>query len=112
MPKYSVMINGENFLLCLDGEEKKMGFYVVRYVEADCPENAELAAVKLVRGIGRLRAITRNTPDDPPMMYLEEMHELASFDDIENLEPGLGFYVEGEEQSEEIYPVAYERFED
>lgn len=101
LPKYRVLINGVNFLLRQGSEETKMGFYVTRYVEADTPESAELKAVELVRGIERLRAAVCNAPEDPPMMHLDEMCEIASFDDVENLEPGLTFYVEEDEEPEE-----------
>jgi hypothetical protein len=42
----------------------------------------------------RFRDLVRNTPDDPPVMDVTSVIELASFDGIENLEPGFVWYQE------------------
>ncbi|MDT4331833.1 hypothetical protein ACQE3E_12130 [Methylomonas sp. MED-D] len=99
MNKYEVIINGQNFLMEVDGKIERMGFYVTRYVEADNHEEAELKAVYLVRNIERLKGAHLNTEDDPPMLYLEEMYEIENFDGLETLEPGIAFYNDEQESN-------------
>ena len=105
MPKYEVVINGCNYLMLFEGEQKLMGFYVTRYVEESDPEQAELKALELVRGIDHLSKMVLNGPKDPPILRLDEMYEVESFNGLETLEPGICFYVEGDEDSDEIYAV-------
>ena len=78
MPHFIVTIHGGNFLIMLDGEQMKMGFYTHRHVEAADPAGAELAAVEKVRGEADLREVTLNLgdPDDPPVLEVEQIYEL------------------------------------
>ncbi len=73
----------------VDGQPKRMGFYTTRFVEADTPEEAESQAVQLVREDSKLREAVHNEKSDPPMIYLEEIGILESFEGI-NL-PGTGY---------------------
>jgi hypothetical protein len=78
MKKYRVLINGRNFILDMEGDTRPAGFYTTRFVEAANPEDAELAAVDAVRQDEDLRARVRNPPDDPPMLYAEEIEEVGA----------------------------------
>jgi hypothetical protein len=49
MNRYSVRLNGQNFLLNFEGNAQKFGFYTTRDVEAESFEDAELKAVQIVR---------------------------------------------------------------
>ncbi len=89
MKKYRVFIRGENFLIDLDGVEQKVGFYTTRFVEARGEEEAENAAIDLLRSDPKLVRGVRNQRDDTPMMYAEEIEEVESFGDF--LVPGRGF---------------------
>ena len=80
-PKYRVFIHGVNFQI-RDGDTqqvKPLGFYVTAFIEADSPENAEFAAVALLRESPKLRGQILNPPDDPPRMFVEEMEELSEW---------------------------------
>ena len=89
MLKYKVEINGANFLIDMEGRTAKHGFFTIRYVEAPDGAAAENAAVQMIRDTQRLRDLVRNAPDDPPVMDVTSVIELASLDGIENLEPGF-----------------------
>jgi hypothetical protein len=94
MPKYQVDINGQNFLIEMEGKLGRYGFFTIRYVEAADAKAAENGAVEMIRTTQRLRELVRNGPDDPPIMDVTEIAELESFNKIENMEPGFIWYEE------------------
>jgi hypothetical protein len=96
MSKYRVLINGEDFLLNFDGQLQKLGLYVTRVVDAQNPDEAELAAVDLVREDSRLRGNILNERDDPPMLYAEEVEEIEESDGAENVNTGFSWFTDGE----------------
>ena len=71
---------GENFLIRMNGVERKLGFYQNFYLEASDPDSAELAAVALIRS-NDLQEVVLNTADDPPELYLDEISEVKSPDE-------------------------------
>ena len=89
MNKYKVLLNGRNFWTNMDGQLKLMGFYTTRFVEAETPEKAEELAVQLVREDAKLRDAVINDKSDPPMIYVEEIVMLETFDG--NKTPGAGY---------------------
>ena len=95
---YRVQLNGKNFLLNLQDNPRKYGFYTTKDVEAESFEEAELKAVKLVRDDETLRISSLNEKDDSPMIYVEEMRILDQ--DEERLSnSGHSFYIEDDETS-------------
>jgi len=93
MPKYVAQIEGRNFLINVDGQIGKQGFFTFRYVEAADPAAAELMAVQKVRETEDLRGLVQNAADDPPVMELVSLTEVESFDGLERAE-GLILYSE------------------
>lgn len=96
MSKYRVLISGENFLLNFDGRPRKSGFYVTRFVDAADAEEAENAAVALLRNDAALKGLVLNSRDDTPMMYAEEVEELEAYDPEENVDTGFSWHTDGE----------------
>ena len=96
MSKYRVLLNGQNFLLNFDGLPQKLGFYVTRFVDAADDEEAEKAAVALLRDDASLKGLVLNGRDDPPMLYADEVEELAAYDPEEHVNTGFSWYTEGE----------------
>ena len=94
MKKYHLFMHGQNFLVDIDGRVAKHGFYQNFFIETPSPAEAEDLAVQKVRGNEDLRAITQNREDDPPVIVLEEMSELESFDGVEAMESGRAWYRE------------------
>ncbi len=94
MNKYQLLLNGQNFLVDMDGKIAKHGFFQNFFIEALSPEQAETIAVQKIRENKDLKAITMNPIDDPPVIVLEEMHELESFDKDNTMESGKAWFLE------------------
>ena len=94
MIKYQVMLEGKNFLLNMEGSIKKYGFYTTRYLEANDPEDAKSKSVQMIREDKKLSNIISNKASDPPIIYLESVHELESFDGVELPGTGYAFYLD------------------
>jgi hypothetical protein len=94
LKKYRVFIRGENFLLKVDGTAGKVGFYTTRFVEARNDSEAEDTAVSTLRNDSSLRDIVLNEKSDPPMLFVEEIDELISFDGLTLPGTGLAFFAE------------------
>jgi len=88
MNKYKVFIRSENFLLDLDGNPRKVGFYATRFVEAQNKHEAEENAVSMVRTDITLLDAIRNEKSDAPILFVEEIAELDSVEDLTL--PGIG----------------------
>ncbi|HEY0100137.1 MAG TPA: hypothetical protein VGB76_14400 [Pyrinomonadaceae bacterium] len=91
-----MLINGRNFLLDFDGQARRVGFYATRTVEAATADEAESAAVELLRSDELLRQSTLNEQTDPPMMYVEEIVEVRRRKKGEDANTGFSFYNESE----------------
>ena len=92
MKKFRVFVRGENFFWESEGAVKRFGFYTTRFVEAADENEAELRAVDTLRQDEKLRGNVLNDKSDLPMLFVEEIEEIPSFDDIENRSPGLALY--------------------
>jgi hypothetical protein len=101
MPKYKVFLHGHNFLIDIDGEVGKHGFYTTRYVEAADPESAAELAVERLREDRHIDTIGMNDEDDPPRVEVDEVEEIESFAGVKNLRPGLAIYSEDAEDEDE-----------
>jgi hypothetical protein len=73
MPKFQVVLRGENFPISREGGTKLTGFFTTRYVRAKRAEEAERKAVELVRYDQSLLAMLDPNSSVEPMVYLEEM---------------------------------------
>jgi len=99
MKKYKALIRGENFLMKIDGDEQKLGFYTTVFVEAKDEEDAEQKSIQLLRHDPKLQESTLNNKSDSPMMYVEEIEELQSFDGFKLPRLGFSFFpIENDEQ--------------
>ncbi len=96
MPTYEVEINGRNFWLEVDGVPKRVGFYVLRYVDAKSPPEAAQAAVQAIREHESLTTVL-NDRSDPPTIYAEDIIELSEVPHPDEIEFGLSFYSEDDE---------------
>jgi hypothetical protein len=73
--RFAVQVRGHNFLVSLDGELdiRPHGFLTQIDVESADETGAEDAAIQLLRQSPKLRDIVRNTPDNPPRMFVERI---------------------------------------
>ena len=94
--KFRIFIQGENFLLSLEGSApKKYGFYVTAHIDATTAKEAEAQAFSLIRDYKELRALVRNSPDDRPKLLIEEIESIVDWpDDVTRPLTGLTYYEE------------------
>jgi hypothetical protein len=92
MKKFRILLRGENFFMESGGAMKRFGFYTTRFAEAHDEAEAERPVVEAFRQEGQLRGRVLNDRSDPPMLFAEEIVEIASFESVENRKPGLAFY--------------------
>ena len=96
MKKYRILVRGRNFLLKLDGKAEKFGFYTTRFVEAQNENQAEDVAISTLRADPTLCDGVLNQQSDSPMLFVEEIIELDSFDGLNTPGRGFSFYSETE----------------
>ena len=77
MKNFKVQLHGKNFLLNLDGEFKKYGFYTTIFVKAENPQKAEKMAVILTHQSPNLRGTVLNESADRPKINLKEIKEVG-----------------------------------
>ena len=92
MNKYRVAIHGKNYLIKLDDMTERMGFYTVRYVEAENEEMAECKAVEIIQNDEKLNQVVLNDPDNPPVLSADEVLELENVEGVNHHEAGYSFY--------------------
>jgi hypothetical protein len=97
MKKYSVLVRGENFLIKFEGEDQKLGFYTTAFVEAKDEDEASKKAVDLLRDDQEFKRSVSNDQSDPPLMFVDEIAELESFDGLNLPRNGFAFFPEEEE---------------
>jgi len=100
MKKYRVMINGQNYLMNMEGLPKRMGFFKTYFLEAETPEDAENLAVQRIIDDPKWESSILNESYDPPVMYLHSLSELDTFDGVRRLETGYVFYPEESDEDE------------
>ncbi|MEJ2656546.1 MAG: hypothetical protein P8012_05045 [Desulfobacterales bacterium] len=94
MKRFKVKLHGKNFLLNLDGEFKKFGFYATKFIKAEKPREAEKVATILIRQNPNLRDSVLNENTDRPTIDVEEIKEV-------NI---LKFFAEKSTESFTFYP--------
>lgn len=87
MALFRCLIRGENFPGQLIDETTPVGFYTTRFVEAESAEEAELAAVNLLRSDSSL-AMPEELRTKEAKVYVEEIEEVPP--DTER-KPNKGF---------------------
>jgi hypothetical protein len=88
---FSVLLNGENFWLDVEGAPTRMGFFTRRYVVAENEEEAENLAVKMLREDPKFESIL-NDKSDPPMIFCEGVENVQPFDPGTVVQTGYAFY--------------------
>lgn len=90
--KFHLMMRGENFAIETDGKINRLCFFQNLFIEAEDCNAAEEKAIQMIRSDQSLRNVVRNSQDDPPRLFVEELHQLDSFDDIERETQGRIYY--------------------
>jgi hypothetical protein len=107
MKKFRAFIHGKNFAIREDDrpDPHMRGFYTTVYVEAADLPAAELAAVEVLRQDEQLRATTCNDRSDRPILDVEEIQEIESFEGLRLPRTGFVFYEETDGESESSTPA-------
>jgi hypothetical protein len=93
MPAYRALIEGRNFLLDVEGKKARYGFYQTVFVRGSDPSEAEVNAIGIVKDDSELKLAVQNEANDPPMLFLDSLEELADSDLPPN-ENGRTYYME------------------
>ena len=88
---YKVLVNGENFILDVDGKSTRMGFFVTRDVQAKNEDSARECALNLVAGEMMVRLGKNELEGADSSLTVEEVHEI-DLSMIDNPLQGYIFY--------------------
>lgn len=84
------MVEGANFLVSFDNESAKHGFFATRFIEAENAQDAENKVIELLRI--ELANLVENASSDSPVMFVEEIEEIGSFEGITVPSPGFVWF--------------------
>ncbi len=79
MKFFQVVLNGENFLIRVDGKKTLMGFFTTKFIEAESAKEAELKAVDALKQDEDLQNLTLNRGGDiyiAPTIHLDTIYEI------------------------------------
>jgi hypothetical protein len=102
MRKYKALVRGENFLINLDGEDQKLGFFTTAFVEAQDEDQAEQMAIGVLRDDQDFRKSILNVESDSPMMFVDEIEQVQSFEGQTLPRTGFSFFRKEGKEAEEI----------
>ena len=98
MKKWRILMKGTNFRMEFEegtrSRVRRMGSVTNVFLTARTPREAELRAVAVVRRDKSLRNAVRNEVGDPPLLFADEIDEIASFKGCRRPRQGLAFYPE------------------
>jgi hypothetical protein len=92
--RFRVLLNGENFLIKIDGREQRCGFYTTRVIEAATKDEAKALAIDLVRSEPRIVAMVRKPGSDDAVVSAEEVEEVGQEFAPGEKAMGLSIYLE------------------
>ena len=75
------------------GNVECVGFYTTRFIEAETSEEAEKAAVALIRTDPKLKHSVLNERNDPPMVFVDSNEEVSE-SDVPDIAQGFTFFPE------------------
>ena len=88
MPVFRCFIRGENFPGSLMSQEEPLGFYTTRFVRAESPAEAEMAALSLLREDETLGSVRPEDRMEDAKVYFEQIEEVP---EDPGRGPGKGF---------------------
>lgn len=101
MGRYKVLLRGANFLLSIDGDHARFGFYATRLVTSESVEQAEkIAIIRVHQELNRNHQIVKNIPD-VPTVKVEKTERLGTFQFVRKKHTrGFNFHIEAEKTVE------------
>ncbi len=92
--KYSVLVEGENLLIDVQGVQR-VGFFTTRYVKAANEKGASQRAVDLAREELRSTGSLLNERGDEPIFSVNEIVQIETFSGVDAPGKGFTFYPMG-----------------
>ena len=108
MKKYSVLVRGENFLIKVEGEAQKLGFYTTAFVEAKDADEASKKAVDLLRDDQEFKRSVSNDQSDPPLHVSHLVERNSQVVRYLGLPAGWRFLIAGDHQDVWFDPMLLE----
>lgn len=97
MGRYKILLRGANFLLSIDGDHARFGFYATRIVKSESIEQAEkVAIIRVHQELNRNHQIVKNIPD-VPTVKVEKTEKLGIFQFVSK-KTACGFIFHTEEE--------------
>jgi len=82
MKKYRLLMNGSNYLMAVEGQTVRQGFFQNMIIKAGSPRQAELQAISRIWHDAELKAQTLNPPKNSQKVSLHTLWELdVAYDD-------------------------------
>lgn len=104
MPRYKVMLRGEGFRTQIDGEEKTVGFFTTRYVDAASSAEARERVVAALRREQKFRWLSRSLPSES--VAVEEMAEVSFWRHRFSWRHGFAFFMWEDKEGIDAEPDA------
>ena len=98
MKKYKALLQGENVIMEIDSQPAKCGFFATRYVEAKDPNEAETILAATLQNEAEFKQSALNDKADQPVIFLNRIIEVDSFDGIPLPGTGFSFFPESHEE--------------
>lgn len=97
MPFFCVTCHGSNFFIpnMSDGDAPIIGFYIVRYVRAKSPTDAEVITLKLIQDLPQYQHLVKSSKSNHstmPKLIASEVKELSLFRRLIARNSGFIFY--------------------
>ena len=87
-------MKGSNFLIRREGKLRKYGFYQNILIAAEDENRAEILAAEKIKNNDELMQLVQNHENDPPIISLQTISEIDSFDNAFKVNSKRLFYIE------------------
>jgi hypothetical protein len=94
MSQYKVFIQGRNYLLRIDTEIRRVGFFTTRWIDSSDTENAKIQAIELIQN--ELRDLVLNEESNPPTLLVERVSVVEASEHSSSAGGGFTWYLEDE----------------
>jgi hypothetical protein len=93
--RFRVLLKGDGFLIIVNDELQRVGFFTTRVLDAATSEAAATIALRILWLDERLES-RRNLPEDPASLRVEEVEEVSWFFRRFRPPSGFSFFIEAE----------------
>jgi hypothetical protein len=91
---YTVIIEGTNCVLDIEGNKQRLGFFATRLVSGKDEDAFSLEAMQLVRE--EIDSMILNEGYNPPQLMIDQQAEIMNLDEIDFPTKGFTWYIEAD----------------